>query len=232
MKKLIGWLMVTTFCVAPRLVWADPAGGANKVNPQFLPPGQKQKVLSSHTGKVIPGPKMNGPKDVKNTRKTVKKGGKEVVVNFTEGDPDKPIVTGKGDKDKSPNAGGKAIPKINGLRDVKDTQNIKTNARTNEEAGIYYYFKHNDSGHSLVTGKAGNDGSLNTGGKAIPKMNGHKDGKYTQKTVKEGGKEVLVNYISGDPDKPIVTGQANNRAVTTGGRQSNLNEKSAKGPGL
>lgn len=160
MKKLIGELMVAAFCGAAGLAWAGAAGEANKATPPFLPPDQKPKFISGQTGKVMPNPKMNGPKVGKNLQTT----------------------------------------------------------KSMEGAGIYYYFKPDGSGHSLVTGKAGNEGNLNAGGKALPKMNGPKDGKYTQTTVKKVGKEVLVNYMDGDPDKPIITGQAHNGAATTAGR--------------
>jgi len=209
--------MVAAFCGAARLAGADAVAGANKVNPQFLPPDQKQKAISGHTGKVMPVLKKNGPQDGKHNQATVKKVGKEVAVNFNEGDPDKPIVTGKAGKNKSLKAGGKVIPKMNGPKDVKNNLETKE-TKTNEEKGIYYYYKHTDSGHTLVTGKAGKDKSLNAGGKVSPKINGPQDGKHTQTIVKTGGKEVLVNFADGDPDKPIVTGQTRNGAVTTGGR--------------
>lgn len=95
MKKLTGWWMVAAFCGAARLVWAGNAVGSNKVTPPFLPPNQNQKAISGQTGKVKPIPKMNSPKNGKSTQKTVPKVGKEVLVNYMEGDPDKPIVTGQ-----------------------------------------------------------------------------------------------------------------------------------------
>jgi hypothetical protein len=111
------------------------------------------------------------------------------------------------------------VPKKNGTQNVKVSQNPKLN----EGAGIYYYFNHTDSKHSLVTGKKGNGGSLTAGGKALPKMNGPQEGGQIPKTVNKVENESLVNFNEGDPDKPIVTGQTYNGAATTSGRQGTLN---------
>ncbi|HUO58591.1 MAG TPA: hypothetical protein VMV05_10495 [bacterium] len=61
-----------------------------------------------------------------------------------------------------------------------------------EEKGIYYYDKHDDSGHHLVPGN--------------------------NKGVSIGPKENLVNFVDGDPDRPIPTGKTNHRSAGTHGR--------------
>ncbi|HUJ88311.1 MAG TPA: phage baseplate assembly protein V [Burkholderiales bacterium] len=67
-----------------------------------------------------------------------------------------------------------------------------------EKQSMYYYFGHGDSGHRLVpegqtpqpqTQKAG----PNVGTSRIPRA----------------GRETVINFQEGDPDKPIVTGNTN-----------------------
>jgi len=126
------------------LVWADAAGkDASTANSQPSSP------------KVETGSATNEHKV-----------GKETVVDYEDGNPDKPIVTGQ------------------------------------EGKGIYYFYKHDDSGHKLVTG-GGNNGAVTTGaGKDSINTNGGKthtkgsiivvkDGKKGAKTVGKNG------FISG-----------------------------------
>jgi uncharacterized protein involved in type VI secretion and phage assembly len=74
--------------------------------------------------------------------------------------------------------------------------------------GPYYFFQHSDGSHRLVpkddnphprTNKAGSNG----GTTGIP----------------SAGRETIINFVEGDPDKPIVTGNTNPR-TRRGGRHT------------
>jgi hypothetical protein len=126
---------------------------------------------------------------------------------FLPPDPKQKVISG-------PTGKVKPGPKTNVLKNGEISQIPKLN----EGTGMYYNFNSMESSHKLVTGKAGKDATLTAGGKSVPKMNGPQGGKNTQTTVKKVGKENLVNFDEGNPDKPIVTGQTYNGAATTSGK--------------
>lgn len=80
------------------MAWADAAGdGSKNLNPQPLPPGAKQQATGDTAGNGADdlNPQPYPPKGKPGNADTDPKVGKETLVNFEEGNPDKPIVAGQ-----------------------------------------------------------------------------------------------------------------------------------------
>jgi hypothetical protein len=69
-----------------------------------------------------------------------------------------------------------------------------------EFSGIYYYFRHDDLGHTLRLDRGGR----NPGPSGLAEV-------YGNDVLVTPGPEVTVDFLEGDPDAPIVTGGVYNR---------------------
>jgi hypothetical protein len=112
---------------------------------------------------------------------------------------------------------GMPSPKTKSLKEGKITRN----SRLNEEEGIYYNFNHTDSSHTLVTGKAGKDATLNAGGKATSKMAGHDVVKNPLMTKTDEKNGIYYDFHHTDSSHPLVTGKAGKDATLNAGGKVN-----------
>lgn len=136
-------LLATAFLAGTAgTAWPDAAGDAHQVNPQPLPPDGNRQAAG------------NPPATIKNGLK----GGKEVLVGYEEGNPDKPIVTGQ--------SGAK---------------------------GPYYYFKHTDSGQTLIPGNGNNAAVTAVAGKNSSRTAGKNAFTNGSKGALTGNRKIGLN---------------------------------------